>query len=221
MLDERKIVMRTIGLALFMICISAAGCTDQVSGGGDGLGEDQQAQEFAACSGVAGTPCAAGFACVDDPNDSCNPKSGASCSEVCVEETANPPQQCGGFANISCPKGLSCADDPTDDCDPWNGGSDCGGVCVDAANAQFCGGIGGLTCAKGYSCVDDPTDDCDPQHGADCSGICVEGTPPPPPPCGGFAGLGCDQGLTCVDDPSDDCDPAQGGADCTGFCVAP
>jgi hypothetical protein len=218
MLNERKFVMRTLGIALFMICISAAACTSEVSGGGDGLGQDQQPQ-LALCA----TPCAEGFSCVDDPKDSCDPGSGASCAGVCVQTTANSPQQCGGFANIQCSKGLSCADDPTDDCYPWLGGSDCGGVCVDAGSAQFCGGFGGLQCAKGYTCVDDPTDDCNWQQGADCGGICVAGTAPPPPAaqCGGFGNIPCDQGLTCVDDPSDDCDPANGGADCIGICVAP
>lgn len=38
--------------------------------------------------------------------------------------------------------------------------------------------------------------------------------------CGGIAGIPCDKGQACVDDPSDDCDPLQGGADCSGICVA-
>ncbi len=38
--------------------------------------------------------------------------------------------------------------------------------------------------------------------------------------CGGIAGIACEAGMTCVDDPSDSCDPMNGGADCSGICVA-
>ncbi|MEO5726212.1 MAG: hypothetical protein ABI134_33330, partial [Byssovorax sp.] len=118
--------MRNIGISLFMICLGAAGCTkDQ---GGDGLAQDQQQLET--CGGIAGTACAAGFICVDNSSDGCDPASGADCSGFCVEEATNPPQQCGGFANLQCPKDLTCVDDPGDNCDPTNGGADCIGICV-------------------------------------------------------------------------------------------
>lgn len=38
--------------------------------------------------------------------------------------------------------------------------------------------------------------------------------------CGGIASLPCPDGMQCVDDPDDSCDPANGGADCSGMCVA-
>jgi hypothetical protein len=44
-------------------------------------------------------------------------------------------QMCGGFGNRPCSGGLSCVDDPSDDCDPQGGGADCGGICVDGAEA--------------------------------------------------------------------------------------
>jgi hypothetical protein len=164
--------MRNIGMALFMICVGAAGCSSGVVGGGSGdLGQNQEPQKIARCGGFAGTPCAEGFTCVDDPNDSCDPNhGGADCGGICVED---PHQMCGGFAGLQCPSGQTCVDDPGDDCNPTKGGADCSGICVDAAPQQ-CGGFAGLQCPSGQTCVDDPSDDCDPQHGgADCGGICV------------------------------------------------
>jgi hypothetical protein len=38
--------------------------------------------------------------------------------------------------------------------------------------------------------------------------------------CGGFANIACPGALVCIDDPSDSCDPRNGGADCSGLCVA-
>lgn len=36
------------------------------------------------CGGITGTPCPAGFVCVDDPRDNCNPQQGgADCSGIC------------------------------------------------------------------------------------------------------------------------------------------
>jgi hypothetical protein len=43
-----------------------------------------------ACGGIAGVACDAGFACVDDPSDSCDPlQGGADCMGRCVRETAS------------------------------------------------------------------------------------------------------------------------------------
>ena len=36
------------------------------------------------CGGIAGKPCRAGSLCVDDPNDDCQPGTGADCGGVCV-----------------------------------------------------------------------------------------------------------------------------------------
>jgi hypothetical protein len=36
------------------------------------------------CGGFAGTSCTAGSGCIDDPNDDCQPSTGADCGGVCV-----------------------------------------------------------------------------------------------------------------------------------------
>jgi hypothetical protein len=169
------------------------------------------------CGGFAGLPCPQGQVCVDDPSDSCDPKSGgADCIGVCEDTDI---LECGGFLGLVCPEGLECVDFPGDDCDPQTGGADCGGMCVDVdpPTGPACGGFAGLQCPEGLTCVDDPADDCDPENGgADCAGVCVEvGTPQF---CGGFGNIQCPEGLMCVDDPNDDCDPNVG-ADCGGICV--
>lgn len=39
------------------------------------------------CGGIAGIPCAQGFTCVDDPNDTCDPnQGGADCGGICQQE---------------------------------------------------------------------------------------------------------------------------------------
>jgi len=43
---------------------------------------------------------------------------------------------------------------------------------------------------------------------------------PEPQMCGGIVGIPCPGGQICIDDPNDDCDPENGGADCSGICVA-
>jgi hypothetical protein len=77
------------------------------------------------CGGIANLKCASGTICIDNPNDSCDPKNGgADCGGICVKD-----KTCGGIANLKCPKGLTCVDRP-DSCDPNNGGADCSGVCA-------------------------------------------------------------------------------------------
>jgi hypothetical protein len=49
-------------------------------------------------------------------------------------------------------------------------------------------------------------------------GLCVD--PASATRCAGFVGLTCPSGQVCLDDPTDSCDPQNGGADCSGFCVA-
>ena len=84
------------------------------------------------CGGIAGIPCDAGFTCVDDPTDSCDPtKGGADCGGICVA-----PKTCGGIAGIQCDAGFTCVDNPNDGCDPAKGGADCGGICVVKACVQ-------------------------------------------------------------------------------------
>jgi hypothetical protein len=179
------------------------------------------------CGGWAGRPCAAGYQCVDDPRDACDPRAhGAHCNGLCVAGGTSP----GG-------------------CDP-SGASRCaayqtwdlrGCACVDN---PVCGGPSARPCPSGFQCVDDPRDYCDPRrHGASCGGVCVAAVPgrcdpseasrcttyqtwdqeacqcAENPGCGGFTGRPCPAGYQCVDDPRDDCDPRRGGADCGGVCV--
>jgi hypothetical protein len=40
----------------------------------------------AACGGFAGTACPEGYSCVDNPNDSCDPDSGADCAGTCAPD---------------------------------------------------------------------------------------------------------------------------------------
>jgi hypothetical protein len=122
--------MRTISIALFMLCVGAAGCAEvDPTGAADPVGQEQQPEKLMSCGGFAGGKCPKGFTCADDPSDSCDPTNGgADCAGVCVE--SNPPPRCGGFANFPCSDGLTCVDDPSDDCDPKKGGADCSGICV-------------------------------------------------------------------------------------------
>lgn len=168
------------------------------------------------CGGFAGTPCAEGFDCVDDPNDLCEPRRGdADCGGVCVP--AQEPMTCAGFGGLICPPGFACVDDPNDDCRPDASGADCPGLC-EPASAE---------------CTDDA--DC-PQLRAPCP-VCADGTHacpsstcdggacnilfpscPPTVTCGDDAEP-CKPGHACVDDPNDRCDPAAGGTPCPGICV--
>src|SRR5262245_37563125 len=56
-----------------------------------------------ACGGIAGKPCPQGEVCVDDPNDSCDPKTGgADCTGTCRKPTG---PQCSPDLppNLVCP----------------------------------------------------------------------------------------------------------------------
>jgi hypothetical protein len=98
------------------------------------------------CGGLSGIACPNNQACVDNPNDGCDPNhGGADCPGLCV---AAPPDagtptggHCGGLAGTVCPGGQDCVDDPSDNCDPLHGGADCPGICVDNAScgADPCG----------------------------------------------------------------------------------
>ncbi|MET0403149.1 MAG: hypothetical protein ABW123_12135 [Cystobacter sp.] len=54
---------------------------------------------------------------------------------VVVEVEEGTPS-CDGFWSNPCVKGLTCVDDPRDTCDHQNGGSDCPGLCVQAATSR-------------------------------------------------------------------------------------
>ena len=64
----------------------AAGCGAQ---GEDIAGEANAELRGQSCGGFAGFPCPTGYACVDDPRDSCDPdRGGADCGGICVREKA-------------------------------------------------------------------------------------------------------------------------------------
>jgi hypothetical protein len=54
-------------------------------------GPAPQQTPSAFCGGIAALPCPEGYACVDDPTDSCDPANGADCGGVCRKE---PPARC-------------------------------------------------------------------------------------------------------------------------------
>ncbi|MFE8601606.1 hypothetical protein [Archangium violaceum] len=57
-----------------------------------GLQEEEVRGDF--CGGIAGIPCAKGYACVDDPRDNCDPdQGGADCGGICRRQN---PAACTG-----------------------------------------------------------------------------------------------------------------------------
>ena len=64
------------------------------------------------CGGLLGLPCSPGFACVDDPNDQCDPATGgADCAGICVA-------RCGPAL---CPAGQVCCNESCGICTPPDG----------------------------------------------------------------------------------------------------
>ena len=198
------------------------------------------------CGGIANIQCAAGFTCMDDTRDNCDPNNGGrDCSGCCVRlvipenslsaaASVDTCTMCGGIANIQCAAGWTCMDDTRDNCDPNNGGRDCSGCCVrlvipeksssaaaSVDTCTMCGGIANIQCAAGFTCMDDTRDNCDPNNGGrDCSGCCVRLVIPEKSSsaaasvdtctmCGGIANIQCAAGWTCMDDTRDNCDPQQ------------
>ncbi|KAF2101797.1 hypothetical protein NA57DRAFT_35466, partial [Rhizodiscina lignyota] len=127
--------------------------------------------ENKSCGGLLGKQCDAGYDCLDDPSDDCDPsKGGADCIGICT-----PSKTCGGFVGKPCADGYYC----------YNSNSqctDCFGTCVKTGGS--CGGFTGKPCPKPLVCVDMKGDGCDPKHGgADCPGVCVvKGTKVPENP---------------------------------------
>ena len=121
---KREVVMRNIGIALFLLCLGASACGGEV---GLGQRQDKETKELASCGGFTPHPmgCEEGYICVDRSPD-CS--MAVDCPGVCIKGPSG--QFCGGFGGIQCPDDLTCVDDPRDDCDPERGGADCGGICV-------------------------------------------------------------------------------------------
>jgi hypothetical protein len=169
----------------------------------------------AQCGGITGQACPPGLECVDDPNDTCDPRNGgADCSGLCqvtqggeCTTDAECPQlraPCSVCADgtvvcphASCENGTCNVDFPT-----------CGAPVT-------CGSDG---CKPGYLCVSDPNGMCNPADPTTgCTGVCVPDNTPRT--CGGAAGDTCPPGYTCTLDASTGCRPDASGAGCTGMCL--
>ena len=117
------------------------------------------------CGGPGTAMCPSGYACMDDPNDVCDPKKdGSGCAGICMATS------CG--ASASCAGGFACVDDPNDSCDPNSTGATCPGICV-ASKLERCGGLANQKCPAGKHCIDDVGDSCNPKLSPDCPGLCV------------------------------------------------
>ncbi len=157
------------------------------------------------CGGIGGIPCPGAGKCVDNPNDSCDPKAGGA--------------DCGGIC--SCPKSAVC--DANTNWDPSP--SVC--ACV-PVKPPVCGPVCDIYCDYGnvLDANGCPTCKCNPPPADPCATVkCAAGThcdagkcAPDAVSCGGFIGKPCPGLGKCVDNPKDTCDPAAGGADCPGIC---
>ncbi len=171
--------------------------------------------EAQVCGGIAGLVCPAGFECIDDPSDGCDPNDGgADCPGRCEPAPAGECKTDAECPLLRAPCSV-CADGteacPRFFCD--------GGRC--SVVFPTCSTPGGCRddseCKPGDVCVHDPNT-CDPATGATpCADVCVPDTKPRP--CGGLVGATCPAGFECVDDRRDECDPDSGGADCPGVCM--
>lgn len=67
------------------VALCAVACSAATGGpeSDEPVGQNEgEASQF--CGGIAGIPCPAGYKCVDDPSDSCDPKKGgADCGGIC------------------------------------------------------------------------------------------------------------------------------------------
>jgi len=104
------------------------GCDPSADGSeicGDGRDNDCDGaiDEGCGCGGIAGLPCPPGFECVDDPNDDCDPATGADCSGTCV------PSGGGSCGDGVCDPGAPNSGTPGETCETCP--VDCGGCdCV-------------------------------------------------------------------------------------------
>ena len=116
------------------------------------------------CGGITGQPCPAGYACVDDPYDSCHPAAGgADCGGICVPEPDDNP-----CAAILCIEGSTCC-------------PNCGGMCVPAGticSEALCSGepCGGAFCGVGEYCCNPSCSICAPIGGGCTEQYCGEET---------------------------------------------
>ena len=112
------------------------------------------------CGGLIGVPCPPGFACIDDPRDTCDPASGgADCSGVCVSISPNP------CAVTLCQAGTTCC--PA-----------CGGLCIPdgvSCSEALCPreSCGPTVCPLGQVCCNASCGICTPPDGACILIACV------------------------------------------------
>jgi hypothetical protein len=117
------------------------------------------------CGTVGASLCPAGYHCMDDPADDCDPRKGT-CPGSCQAIACGP--------KSSCASGFECVDDRADSCKPDEGHEGCAGVCVEGAALTRCGGVSGRNCPSGYHCIDDVSDTCNPKLNPTCPGLCVK-----------------------------------------------
>lgn len=66
-------------------------CVSKASAQEAPLGEAEEQKSGAFCGGIAAIQCPEGYACVDDPKDSCDPTTtGADCGGICVKDQDKP-----------------------------------------------------------------------------------------------------------------------------------
>ena len=82
-----SVLLSTAALVAASIVFASplAGCSGSSSDGrSSGDSDAEGALGVKHCGGFAGTACSAGYTCVDDPSDSCDPTNGgADCPGVC------------------------------------------------------------------------------------------------------------------------------------------
>ena len=145
------------------------------------------------CGGIAGFPCPDGFACVDDPRDSCDPATGgADCSGICLPVDANP------CAAILCIEGTTCC-------------PQCGGICIpdyipcseDLCVSELCNQV---MCGAGEYCCNESCGICAPLGGG-----CIELFCEPPGQVGVACGPTiCAPGQVCCNESCGICTPPDG-----------
>ena len=145
------------------------------------------------CGGLAAIPCPEGFACVDDPNDDCDPATGgADCSGVCLPTDVNP------CAAILCIEGSSCC-------------PQCGGICVPdnvPCNEDLCLSepCNQSMCGPGEYCCNESCGICAPLGGG-CIEVYCEPPGEPGVPCGPTI---CAPGQVCCNESCGICTPPDG-----------
>ena len=146
------------------------------------------------CGGLAGFPCPAGFVCVDDPRDSCDPATGgADCSGICQPIDFNP------CVAILCIEGTTCC-------------PQCGGICIpndnqcseDLCVSEQCNQV---VCGPGEYCCNESCSQC-----VGLGQVCTDEYCPPQQPSGEPCGPSyCGAGEYCCNESCGICAPLGGG----------